>query len=116
MYILSVNDPLSVTQIIELMYFRTLIPVQYWNISITFCRVALPSRTTVSSEFISGMEKSEAKLLSVLVIPIPKSAYFIAIRSLAPSPHIPIFSGVLENKRVKYGLACQFSIFSLANL
>lgn len=43
------------------------------------------------------IEKFAAKLLSVWLIPIPKSDYLIAIISFAPSPTIPTFSLVRPN-------------------
>jgi hypothetical protein len=55
--------------------------------------------------------KWAAKLLSVSLIPTPKSAYFIANMSLAPSPTIPTLSAVRAKKRLGFGMLIHFSIF-----
>ena len=54
-----------------------------------FIRVALPSLTICSTPLRSVIAKLAANEESVSLIPIPTSAYLMAIRSLAPSPHIP---------------------------
>ena len=61
------------------------------------------------------IEKFAAKLLSVWLIPIPKSDYFIAIISFAPSPTIPTFSLVRPNIFYILDWFCHFRLICYFN-